>query len=93
MPWIIDRPACPSKAIRLGLRPGNKELHPRAAQSRPGAPKHSRIRVLTSFAAPTEHDLSALREKFDPRARWRSAIARALSRFASYKGADHHDGS
>jgi len=47
---------------------------------------------LTSFAAPTEHDLSGLRENFDPRARWRSAIstARALSRFAHYKGANHH---
>jgi serine/threonine protein kinase len=46
---------------------------------------------LTSFAAPTEHDLSGLRENFDPRARWRSAIstARALSRFAHYKGANH----
>jgi len=38
---------------------------------------------LTSFAAPTEHDLPGLRENFDPRARWHSAIstARATSRF------------
>jgi len=38
---------------------------------------------LTTFAPPTEHDLSGLRENFDPRARWRNAIgaARALSRF------------
>ena len=48
---------------------------------------------LTSFAAPTEHDLSGLRENFDPRARWRSAIstARALSRFANHKGANHNN--
>jgi calcium/calmodulin-dependent protein kinase I len=46
---------------------------------------------LTSFAAPTEHDLSGMHENFGPRARWRSAIstARALSRFAHYKGANH----
>lgn len=38
---------------------------------------------LTTFACPTEHDLSGLRENFDPRARWRNAIgaARILSRF------------
>ncbi|KAH9963648.1 kinase-like domain-containing protein, partial [Russula dissimulans] len=37
---------------------------------------------LTTFAAPIEHDLSGLRENFDPRARWRHAIGatRALSR-------------
>src|SRR6267142_5660622 len=48
---------------------------------------------LTSFAAPTEHDLSGLRENFDPRARWRSAIsmARVLSRFAHHKGANYHN--
>ena len=36
---------------------------------------------LTSFAAPTEHDLCGLRENFDPRAHWRNAIeaARAMS--------------
>jgi hypothetical protein len=41
---------------------------------------------LTSFATPTEHDLSNPRENFDPRARWRSAIntARALSCFANH---------
>jgi calcium/calmodulin-dependent protein kinase I len=48
---------------------------------------------LTSFATPTEHDLSGLRENFDPRARWRSAIsaARALSRIANHDGANRHN--
>ena len=47
---------------------------------------------LTSFAAPTDHDLSGLRENFDPRARWRNAIgaARAMSRFAKNNGANNH---
>jgi len=47
---------------------------------------------LTSFAAPTEHDLSGLRENFDPRARWRNAIgaARAMSRLAKSNGANNH---
>jgi calcium/calmodulin-dependent protein kinase I len=47
---------------------------------------------VTSFAAPTEHDLSGLRENFDPRARWRNAIsaARVLSRFGNHKGANNH---
>lgn len=42
---------------------------------------------LTTFDSPTEHDLSGLRENFDPRARWRSAIgaARILSRFSNNK--------
>ncbi|KAF8472259.1 Pkinase-domain-containing protein [Russula ochroleuca] len=44
---------------------------------------------LTTFASPTEHDLSGLRENFDPRARWRNAIgaARVLSRFSNKGGA------
>jgi calcium/calmodulin-dependent protein kinase I len=47
---------------------------------------------LTSFAAPTEHDLCGLRENFDPRARWRNAIgaARAMSRFAKGNGANNN---
>jgi len=47
---------------------------------------------VTSFAAPTEHDLSGLRENFDSRARWRNAIsaARVLSRFGNHKGANNH---
>jgi calcium/calmodulin-dependent protein kinase I len=48
---------------------------------------------VTSFAAPTEHDLSGLRENFDPRARWCNAIraaARVLSRFGNHKGANNH---
>ena len=42
---------------------------------------------LTTFDSPTEHDLSGLRENFDPRARWRNAIgaARILSRFSNNK--------
>jgi len=44
---------------------------------------------LTTFSSPTEHDLSGLRENFDPRARWRNAIgaARVLSRFSNKNGA------
>jgi calcium/calmodulin-dependent protein kinase I len=44
---------------------------------------------LTTFTSPTEHDLSGLRENFDPRARWRNAIgaARVLSRFSNENGA------
>ncbi|KAI0259297.1 kinase-like domain-containing protein [Gloeopeniophorella convolvens] len=40
---------------------------------------------LTTHAPSVDHDLSGLRENFNPRARWRSAIgaARALSRFAT----------
>ena len=40
---------------------------------------------LTTYAPSTEHDLSGLRENFDPRARWRHAIgaARALSRMTN----------
>ncbi|KAI9451466.1 Pkinase-domain-containing protein [Lactarius psammicola] len=40
---------------------------------------------LTTYAPSTEHDLSGLRENFDPRARWRHAIgaARALSRLTN----------
>jgi len=46
---------------------------------------------LTSFAVSTEDDLSGLPENFDLHARWRSVIstARALSRFANHKGANH----
>ena len=42
---------------------------------------------LTTFDSPTEHDLTGLRENFDPRARWRNAIgaARILSRFSNNK--------
>ncbi|KAF8502686.1 kinase-like domain-containing protein, partial [Russula emetica] len=42
---------------------------------------------LTTFDSPIEHDLSGLRENFDPRARWRNAIgaARVLSRFSNSK--------
>ncbi|KAI0298768.1 kinase-like domain-containing protein [Multifurca ochricompacta] len=40
---------------------------------------------LTTYAPSTGHDLSGLRENFDPRARWRHAIraARVLSRFST----------
>ena len=48
---------------------------------------------LTSFEAPTEHDLCGLRENFDPRARWRNAIgaARAMSRFVRGNGANNNN--
>src|SRR6266851_2000458 len=47
---------------------------------------------LTRFAAPTEHDLSGLRENFDLRACWRNTISAApvLSQFANHKGANNH---
>jgi len=47
---------------------------------------------VTSFAAPTEHDLSGLLENFDLCARWRNTIsaARVLSRFGNHKGANNH---
>ncbi|KAI9437283.1 Pkinase-domain-containing protein [Lactarius indigo] len=53
---------------------------------------------LTTYAPSTEHDLSGLRENFDPRARWRNAIgaARALSRLTSRsrtQSDDEDDGS
>ncbi len=40
---------------------------------------------LTSHQASTEHDLTGLRDNFNPRARWKAAIAgaRALHRFGS----------
>ena len=43
------------------------------------------LQWLTSHKPSTEHDLTGLREHFDPRARWRAAIAgaRALHRFTS----------
>jgi len=46
---------------------------------------------LTSFAAPTEHDLCGLRKNFDPHARWRNAIgaARVLSSFAKSSGVNN----
>lgn len=45
---------------------------------------------LTTFASPTDHDLSGLRENFDPRSRWRNAIGvvRVLSRLNNKNGAD-----
>ena len=41
---------------------------------------------MTTHQASTEHDLSGLRDNFNPRARWRAAIAgaRALHRFGSH---------
>ena len=49
---------------------------------------------LTSFAAPTEPDLSGAGEAFDSpsRVRWRDGIssARVLSRFGNDKGANDH---
>ena len=47
---------------------------------------------LTSFVAPTEHDLCGLRKNSDPHARWRNAIgaARAMSRFVKGNGANNN---
>lgn len=46
---------------------------------------HRNLQWLTTHDASTEHDLSGLRDNFNPRARWKAAIAgaRALSRFGS----------
>ena len=53
---------------------------------RPTASQALEIRWLTSYSPSTAHDLSTgLRDNFNPRARWRSAIAsaRAISRFGT----------
>ncbi|OSD05789.1 Pkinase-domain-containing protein [Trametes coccinea BRFM310] len=52
---------------------------------RPTAEEALKHKWLTEHAPSTEHDLTGLREHFDPRARWRAAItgARALARFGS----------
>ncbi|KAM5534351.1 hypothetical protein V8D89_011944 [Ganoderma adspersum] len=52
---------------------------------RPTAEEALNHHWLTSHRPSTEHDLTGLREHFDPRARWRAAIAgaRALHRFSS----------
>ncbi|KAI0059845.1 Pkinase-domain-containing protein, partial [Artomyces pyxidatus] len=49
---------------------------------------------LTTHNPSTEHDLSGLRDNFNPRARWRSAIAsaRAVARFNSH-GSAHSERS
>lgn len=55
---------------------------------RPTAAEASADPWLTTFEASTEHDLGVgLRDNFDPKARWRSAIAsaRALNRLKSLK--------
>ncbi|KAH9970672.1 kinase-like domain-containing protein [Russula compacta] len=59
-------------------------LNPKPAQ-RPTAEQALAHPWLTAFAPAAEHDLSGLRENFDPRARWRNAIgaALALSRFGN----------
>lgn len=52
---------------------------------RPTAEEALKHRWLTEHEPSREHDLTGLRENFDPRARWRAAIAgaRALHRFNS----------
>ena len=47
---------------------------------------------LTSFAAPTEHDLPGLRENFDPRAlAQRDQHGASHVALRHYKGANHHN--
>ncbi|TDL22436.1 Pkinase-domain-containing protein [Rickenella mellea] len=46
---------------------------------RPSAEEALRHPWLTSHEPSTEHDLSGLRENFDPKARWRSAINSAIA--------------
>ncbi|KAI0662387.1 Pkinase-domain-containing protein [Cubamyces menziesii] len=52
---------------------------------RPTAEEALKHKWLTDHTPSSEHDLTGLREHFDPRARWRAAIAgaRALHRFNS----------
>ncbi|EMD41542.1 hypothetical protein CERSUDRAFT_110099 [Gelatoporia subvermispora B] len=52
---------------------------------RPSAEQALKHRWMTEHEPSREHDLTGLRENFDPRARWRAAIAgaRALHRFNS----------
>ncbi|THH26794.1 hypothetical protein EUX98_g7393 [Antrodiella citrinella] len=52
---------------------------------RPSAREALQNRWLTTHEANKEHDLTGLRDNFNPRARWRAAIAgaRALHRFGS----------
>ncbi|KAG6871538.1 hypothetical protein C0995_003460 [Termitomyces sp. Mi166 len=60
-------------------------LHPDPAK-RPTAAQAAKDRWLTSFRPEGEHDISSgLRDHFDPRARWKAAIAsaRVLNRFGS----------
>ncbi|KAH8086590.1 Pkinase-domain-containing protein [Cristinia sonorae] len=59
-------------------------LHPDPSE-RPTATQALQNPWLTTHEASQEHDLSGLRENFNPRARWRAAIAgaRALHRFGS----------
>ncbi|RPD58445.1 Pkinase-domain-containing protein [Lentinus tigrinus ALCF2SS1-6] len=59
-------------------------LNPDPAK-RPSAEEALKHEWLTSHNPSNEHDLTGLREHFDPRARWRTAIAgaRALHRFNS----------
>jgi serine/threonine protein kinase len=45
---------------------------------------------LTRFTAPIERDLSGLRENYDPRARWRSAISTAPTPVALRELRGHH---
>ncbi|KAI0638956.1 kinase-like domain-containing protein [Trametes polyzona] len=56
---------------------------------RPTAEEALKHKWLTDHSPSTEHDLTGLREHFDPRARWRAAIAgaRALHRFNSSSSA------
>jgi len=67
-------------------------LHPNPARRLPAEQALSHT-WLTSFAAPTEHDLCGLRKNFDLRAHWRNAIgaAWAMSHFAKGNGANNNN--
>ncbi|KAJ7596053.1 kinase-like domain-containing protein [Mycena floridula] len=79
LPFLLAYPVSTAKDFIVSLLNPDPVKRPTAAQAL-AAP------WLTTHEASTEHDLAVgLREHFDPRARWKTAIAgaRALSRWAS----------
>jgi calcium/calmodulin-dependent protein kinase I len=99
-PWIIDKQVHSlSKSAYMTLDPGTQQQRassapcsiqtPRTACSRPSVGTY--VTHKLRCANRTRPIRSA--RIFEPRPRWRSAnsTARALSRFAKHKGANHHN--